>query len=51
MIFKSEFKYFSNLNQFSLYNTNTNYSLSLKYFNFVFKILQNVKIINIENHL
>ena len=51
MIFKSEFsKYFSNLNQFSLYNTNINDALSLKYFNFIVKILQNKKIINIENH-
>ena len=52
MIFKSEFsKYFYNLNQFSLYNTNINDALSLKYFNFIFKILQNEKIINIENNL
>ena len=52
MIFKSEFsKYFYNLNQFSLYNTNINDVLSLKYLNFVVKILQNEKIINIENHL
>ena len=52
MIFTSKFsKYFSNLNQFSLYNTNINDSLSLKFFNFVLKILLNEKIINIENHL
>ena len=37
--------------QFSLYNTNINDALSWKCFNFVFKILQNEKIINIENYL
>ena len=52
MIFNSEFsKHFCNLNQFSLCYTNINNALSLKYFNFVFKILQNEKIINIENPL
>ena len=52
MIFESEFsKYFYNLNKFSLYNTNINDNLSLKYSNFVLKILQNEKIINIKNHI
>ena len=52
MIFKKEFgKYFSDLNQFSLYNTNINDALSLSYLNFEVKILQNKKMINFENHL
>ena len=52
MIFKSEFsKYFSNLNQFSLYNTIINNIILWKCLNLLFKMLHNEKIINIENHL
>ena len=52
MIFKIEFSDYSYiLNQFSLYSTNIYDTLSLKYFNFAFKILKNKKIINFENHL